>query len=64
MEEKVCELWQMYRQGASYMRALHLPETVRQNVRFYEGDQWAPPYAGHEKYAETRGEYGEICVSQ
>ena len=43
MEEKVCELWQMYRQGASYMRALHLPETVRQNVRFYEGDQWAPP---------------------
>ena len=41
-EQTVTELWRMYRNGTDYMRSLGLPETVRTNVAFYEGNQWAP----------------------
>jgi len=42
-DEQVTDLWQKYRNGVEYISRLGLPETVRTNVAFYEGDQWAPP---------------------
>ena len=42
-EQTVTELWRMYRNGTTYQMRLGLPETVRTNVAFYEGEQWAPP---------------------
>lgn len=43
MEEVVTSCWQQYRNGIRYLETLDLPDTVRQNVDFYEGRQWAPP---------------------
>ena len=41
-EEQVTELWRMYRNGSAYQQSLGLVQTVKTNVAFYEGDQWAP----------------------
>ena len=42
-EEAVTKLWEMYRNGSDYQTSLNLPETVKTNVAFYEGRQWAAP---------------------
>ena len=42
MEQEVTACWQMYRNAAAYLQSIDLPETVRRNVAFYEGRQWAP----------------------
>ena len=42
-EEAVTKLWELYRNGSAYQDALGLPETVKTNVAFYEGRQWAAP---------------------
>ena len=47
MDEKdlsrVTELWKMFRRGREYQSAKGLSRTLPMCVRFYEGDQWAPP---------------------
>jgi len=42
-EEAVTKLWELYRNGSGYQQSLGLPETVKTNVAFYEGRQWAAP---------------------
>ena len=41
--ERVSELWRLFRRGREYQRAKGLTRTLPMCVRFYEGDQWAPP---------------------
>ena len=42
-EQEVTNCWQMYRNATGYLQSLDLPDTVRRNVAFYEGRQWAAP---------------------
>ena len=42
-EQHVSELWQMFRRGREYQTARGLSRTLPLCVKFYEGDQWAPP---------------------
>lgn len=42
-EEQVSKCWELYRAGKDYMARLGLNETVKENVDFYEGRQWAAP---------------------
>ncbi len=42
-EERVTELWRMFRRGRDYQRAKGLTRMLPLCVRFYEGDQWAAP---------------------
>ena len=41
--DKVTEIWKQYQNGIDYQNAIHLPEKIKTNVAFYEGDQWAEP---------------------
>ncbi len=41
--DRVTELWKMFRRGREYQSAKGLSRTLPACVRFYEGDQWAPP---------------------
>ena len=40
MNEHMTPAWQLYEAGKEYKRRIGLYETVRQNERFYRGDQW------------------------
>jgi hypothetical protein len=40
MNERMTPAWQLYEAGKEYKRRIGLYETVRQNERFYRGDQW------------------------
>ena len=40
MNTKLTYAWEAYQAGKDYKRRLGLYETVRQNERFYRGDQW------------------------
>ena len=40
MKERMTPAWQLYEAGKEYKRRIGLYETVRQNERFYRGDQW------------------------
>ena len=40
MNEQMMPAWQLYEAGKEYKRRIGLYETVRQNERFYRGDQW------------------------
>ena len=42
-QEHVTELWKMFRRGREYQSAKGLSRILPACVRFYEGDQWAPP---------------------
>ena len=42
-DERVSELWRLFRRGREYQSAKGLSRTLPLCVRFYEGDQWAPP---------------------
>lgn len=42
-DERVTELWRLFRRGREYQRARGLTRTLPLCVKFYEGDQWAPP---------------------
>lgn len=39
-KEVYCEAWRQYLDGRDYKRRIGLFETVRENERFYRGDQW------------------------
>ncbi len=39
-EERLSDLWRMYRKGKDYQASLDLPRTIKENVAFYEGKQW------------------------
>ena len=41
--DRVTELWKMFREGREYQSAKGLSRILPACVRFYEGDQWAPP---------------------
>ncbi|MBE6588827.1 MAG: hypothetical protein E7643_01490 [Ruminococcaceae bacterium] len=41
--ERVTELWRMFRRGREYQSSKGLSRILPLCVRFYEGDQWAPP---------------------
>lgn len=41
MDEKVTEIYKDYRSGRSYQQSIGLVDTISENVRFYEGKQWA-----------------------
>ena len=41
--DRVTELWKMFRRGRDYQAARGLTRILPTCVRFYEGDQWAPP---------------------
>ncbi len=41
--DRVTELWRMFRCGREYQSARGLTRILPTCVRFYEGDQWAPP---------------------
>ncbi len=43
IEEQVSKCWELYRAGKEYVARLGLNETVKENVDFYEGRQWAAP---------------------
>ena len=38
--ERLTEAWRLYEVGKEFKRRMGLYETVRQNERFYRGDQW------------------------
>ena len=38
--EQLTEAWRLYEAGKEYKRRIGLYETVRQNEKFYRGDQW------------------------
>ena len=38
----ITQLWKDYQNGKSYQSALSLPRIIDENIRFYQGDQWAP----------------------
>ena len=40
MNQTTTRAWQAYEAGKEYKRRIGLYETVRQNERFYRGDQW------------------------
>lgn len=40
MNEQTTPAWQLFEAGKEYKRRIGLYETVRQNERFYRGDQW------------------------
>ena len=40
MKFKTTKAWQQYEKGKEYKRRIGLYETVRQNERFYRGEQW------------------------
>lgn len=40
MNYKTTKAWQQYERGKEYKRRIGLYETIRQNERFYRGDQW------------------------
>lgn len=41
MNERITPAWQLYEAGKEYKRRIGLYETVRQNERFYRGEQWS-----------------------
>ena len=41
MDEKVTKLYKDYSSGRAYQQSMRIVETVSENVRFYEGKQWA-----------------------
>ena len=43
VEERVTKVWKDYQAGLDYQQRIRLPERIKQNVAFYEGDQWAKP---------------------
>lgn len=43
VEERVTKVWKDYQAGLDYQQKIRLPERIKQNVAFYEGDQWAKP---------------------
>ncbi len=40
---EVTDLWKMYEEGCAYQDSLGLGKTIAENVRFYQGAQWAAP---------------------
>lgn len=42
-EQRVTELWTLFRNGRAYQSARHLTVKLPLYVRFYEGDQWPTP---------------------
>lgn len=40
MNNSLSKTWSQYEAGKDYKRRIGLYETVRQNERFYRGDQW------------------------
>ena len=38
--EQLTETWRLYEAGKTYKRRIGLYETVRQNEKFYRGEQW------------------------
>lgn len=43
VEERVTKVWKDYQAGLDYQQRIRLPERIKRNVAFYEGDQWAKP---------------------
>ena len=39
---EITQLWKDYQDGRSYQNSLSLQKTIEENVRFYQGEQWAP----------------------
>lgn len=42
-EEEITKVWKDYQAGLDYQQRIGLPERIKKNVAFYEGDQWAKP---------------------
>lgn len=40
---EITQIWKEYQHGLDYQRQIHLPDMIKTNVAFYEGDQWAAP---------------------
>ena len=40
MKKSVSKAWRQYEAGLEYKRSIGIYETIRQNERFYRGDQW------------------------
>lgn len=41
LQKKVTNMWKQYEDGLSYQSTLKLDATIKQNVNFFEGRQWA-----------------------
>lgn len=42
-DEQITKLWQLYEEGLAYQKSSGLNKKVPVCVKFYEGEQWAPP---------------------
>lgn len=42
-QEETTALWELYQNGVSYQANCGLSKNLPKFVKFYEGDQWAPP---------------------
>lgn len=42
-DEQITKLWQLYEEGVAYQKSSGLSKKVPVCVKFYEGEQWAPP---------------------
>ncbi len=42
-DERINEIWRQYERGMEYQEKIGLPHTIKTNVAFFEGDQWAKP---------------------
>lgn len=40
-KERATETWKQFEEGRAYLASIHLDETIKTNVDFYEGRQWA-----------------------
>lgn len=41
--DRITQVWRDYEAGMEYQTSIRLPDKIRQNIAFYEGDQWAKP---------------------
>lgn len=42
-QERARETWKQYEEGRAYLASISLDSTIKQNINFYEGRQWAAP---------------------
>lgn len=40
-KERATETWKQFEEGRAYLASINLDETIKTNVDFYEGRQWA-----------------------